>query len=69
MIPIGLKGTREILPDGTWLPTRGPITVTIGPPIAPEGSGWEEMVRLRDLARHEIARLAGEDFVSGGALA
>lgn len=63
VIPIGLRGTREILPGGTWLPKRGPITVAIGPPIIPVGSGWEELVRLRGLARHEIARLAGEDFV------
>jgi 1-acyl-sn-glycerol-3-phosphate acyltransferase len=69
VIPIGLRGTREILPDGTWLPKRGPITVTIGPPITPQGSGWEELVRLRDLARREIARLAGEDVVPGRALA
>jgi len=69
VIPIGLTGTREILPDGTWLPKRGSITVTIGAPITPQGSGWEELVRLRDLARREIARLAREDFVPGRALA
>jgi len=65
VIPIGLRGTRKILPDGTWLPKRGPITVAIGPPITAEGSEWEELVRLRDLARREIARLAGEEFVPG----
>jgi 1-acyl-sn-glycerol-3-phosphate acyltransferase len=65
VIPIGLRGTREILPDGTWLPKRGPISVAIGPPITSEGNGWEELVRLRNLARREIARLAGENLVPG----
>jgi len=69
VIPIGLRGTREILSDGTWLPKRGPITVAIGPPITSEGSGWEELVRLRDFARREIARLAGEEFVPERVLA
>lgn len=60
VIPIGLRGTREILPDGTWLPRRGPVTIAIGTPVTPEGIGWQEMVRLRNLVRIEIARLAGE---------
>ncbi|MDP3766958.1 MAG: lysophospholipid acyltransferase family protein, partial [Dehalococcoidia bacterium] len=65
VIPIGLRGTREVLPDGAWLPTPGPITVAIGPPITPQGGGWQEMVRLRDLARTEVARLAGEGVMPG----
>ncbi|MBI3028020.1 MAG: 1-acyl-sn-glycerol-3-phosphate acyltransferase, partial [Candidatus Rokubacteria bacterium] len=60
VIPVTIRGTREILPDGTWLPRRGAITVAIGPPIKPEGTGWQEMVRLRDLVRAEIARRSGE---------
>ena len=60
VVPIRLRGTREILPADTWLPKPGPITVVIGPPIAPDGTGWQEMVRLRDLTRGEIARLADE---------
>ena len=63
VVPIGLRGTREILPADTWLPKPGRITVVIGPPIAPDGTGWQEMVRLRDLTRGEIARLADEHTV------
>jgi fatty-acyl-CoA synthase len=63
IIPIGLRGTREFLPDGTWLPTRGPITISIGAPISPQGSGWQDIMQLRDLARTEIARLTGEEPV------
>jgi 1-acyl-sn-glycerol-3-phosphate acyltransferase len=60
IIPVGLRGTRDILPAYRWLPRRGPITVTIGTPITPEKDDWREMVRIRDLARDEVARAAGE---------
>jgi 1-acyl-sn-glycerol-3-phosphate acyltransferase len=56
VIPVAISGTREILPAYRWLPTPGPITVSIGPPAIPLGTGWPEMVRLRDLVRDEIAR-------------
>jgi 1-acyl-sn-glycerol-3-phosphate acyltransferase len=60
VIPIGLHGTRDILPASHWLPRPGAIAVTIGPQITPEKSDWREMVRIRDLARAEIARAADE---------
>jgi 1-acyl-sn-glycerol-3-phosphate acyltransferase len=56
VIPIAISGTREILPAYRWLPAPGPITVSIGAPVAPQDIGWPEMVRLRDLVRDEIAR-------------
>ena len=60
VVPIAIRGTREILPDGAWLIRRASITVTIGVPLQPRAEGWQEMVRLRDLARDKIARGAGE---------
>lgn len=63
VIPVALRGTREILPDGTWLPRAGSITVTVGAPLAPQGGGWTEMVRLRDEARAAIARRTGEPLI------
>ncbi len=65
LIPVTIRGTREILPDGTWLPRRGAITVAIGAPIKPEGAGWQEMVRLRDQVRAEICRRSGERPMGG----
>jgi 1-acyl-sn-glycerol-3-phosphate acyltransferase len=66
VIPIALRGTREILPDGTWLPRAGPITVAIEAPLVPRGIGWAEMVRLRDEARAVIARRTEESLVGRG---
>ena len=60
VVPVGIRGTRAILPADTWLPRRGEITVTIGGPIVPRGADWREIVRVRDLTRAEIARYVGE---------
>ncbi|MEK7702310.1 MAG: AMP-binding protein, partial [candidate division NC10 bacterium] len=60
VVPVALRGTRDILPAYAWLPRRGTITVTIGAPIVPERTEWREMVRLRDLARAAIVKGAGE---------
>jgi 1-acyl-sn-glycerol-3-phosphate acyltransferase len=60
IVPITLRGTRSVLPDGAWLLCRARIDVVIGAPSSAQGAGWPEMVRLRDLARTAIAREAGE---------
>jgi 1-acyl-sn-glycerol-3-phosphate acyltransferase len=60
IVPITLRGTRDVLPDGTWLVKWSPISVVIGAPLVPAASGWPEFVRLRDLARAVIARHVGE---------
>jgi 1-acyl-sn-glycerol-3-phosphate acyltransferase len=60
VVPVTLRGTRDVLPDGTWLVKWSPISVVIGAPLVPAASGWPEFVRLRDLARAEIARHGGE---------
>jgi 1-acyl-sn-glycerol-3-phosphate acyltransferase len=59
VVPVAIRGTREVLPADTWLLRPGPITVTIGLPVRPAGRDWREMVRLRDRVRAEIARHAG----------
>ncbi len=60
VVPIAIRGTREILSADRWLPRPGPVTVTIGAPLAPDGEDWPAMVRLRDQTRAEIARRTGE---------
>jgi 1-acyl-sn-glycerol-3-phosphate acyltransferase len=60
IVPIALRGTRRVLPDGAWLFRRGPIDVMISAPLVPAAQGWPEMVRLRDEARAVIARGCGE---------
>ena len=64
VIPVTIRGTRDILPGDEWLPRPGPVTVAVSPPLRPHGSGWTDIVRLRDEARAEIARRSGERLVA-----
>jgi 1-acyl-sn-glycerol-3-phosphate acyltransferase len=54
VLPVTIRGTRDILPPDGWLPRRGPITVTVGAPIAPGQRDWREMLHLRDATRAVI---------------
>jgi 1-acyl-sn-glycerol-3-phosphate acyltransferase len=60
IVSVAIRGTRHVLPADTWLPRPGRVHVTIGAPLQPAGDGWRELVRLRDLARAEIARMSNE---------
>jgi 1-acyl-sn-glycerol-3-phosphate acyltransferase len=66
VVPVTIRGTRHILPAGTWVPRPGPMTVIVGSPTMPSGRQWADMGSLRDRTRAEIARQAGEPFVSPG---
>ncbi|HTT12566.1 MAG TPA: AMP-binding protein [Burkholderiaceae bacterium] len=64
VVPIAIRGTRTILPDGRWWPRRAPITIHIGVPIAPalhEASDvFAAATRLRAAARAEVERMHGD---------
>ncbi len=63
VVPVTIRGTREILPADAWLPQPGPITVAVSAPITTEEDGWPAMVSLRDRTRAEISRRSGEPAV------
>ncbi len=66
--PVAIRGARSIVRGSNWFPHQGSIGVTIRPPIAPSGEGWQVALNLRDAARAEIARYCGEpDLVEGEA--
>lgn len=56
----GLRGSRAILRDQTWLPRRGRLALAFGARLAPAGDDWAAAVALRDGARKEMLRLCGE---------
>jgi 1-acyl-sn-glycerol-3-phosphate acyltransferase len=64
VVPVGIRGTRNIVRPGSRLPRRAAATVIIGSPIAPLGSDFAATVQLRDAARAAISKLSGEPFVS-----
>jgi 1-acyl-sn-glycerol-3-phosphate acyltransferase len=58
--PVAIRGARNILRGNNWFPRRGCIDVTVRPPVAPSGAGWQVALDLRDAARREIAGYCGE---------
>jgi 1-acyl-sn-glycerol-3-phosphate acyltransferase len=60
VVPVTIRGTRAKLRANQWLPRRGGVSVTISPPISPQGRDWPAAVALRDAARAEILRRSGE---------
>ncbi len=62
VIAVALRGTRDVMREGRWLPRRAPVHAVIGPPLC---AGEREdvfaaAVRLRDEARAHILRHCGE---------
>ncbi len=59
VVPILIQGTRDILRDTSWLPARGPVSITIGTPLdsavikeSVGGDPWRTALELRERARH-----------------
>lgn len=65
VIPVALRGTREILRGETWHPRPGRIQVWIGPALYSTGQDWADLVVLRDLARDSILAHCGEADLAG----
>lgn len=66
VVPVAIRGARDIVRGNNWFPHRGRIHVTICPPIMPHGEGWDIALNLRNAARREISRHIGEpDLVEG----
>jgi fatty-acyl-CoA synthase len=63
IIPVAIDGTRRVLPDGQWLPTRGEVTVTVLPALSPRGEDMKAAALLRDAARDAIAAHCAEPVV------
>ncbi len=54
-IPVAIRGSRQALRDGTWLPRRQRIEVQVLPPQAPTGTTLADIVDLRDRCADAIA--------------
>jgi 1-acyl-sn-glycerol-3-phosphate acyltransferase len=60
IVPVAIRGTRSIFRDEARRFRRGTVTVSVAPPIHPEGMGWHAEVRLRDQVRAAILERCGE---------
>lgn len=57
-IPVGLAGTREVLPMGKLLVKPGPVTLRIGKPIPTAGMTLRDRRRLNDELRERVVELS-----------
>jgi 1-acyl-sn-glycerol-3-phosphate acyltransferase len=60
VVQIALRGGRRILAEGARLPRPGRISVWIGDPLMPTGTGWRAIVDLRNRTADQIALHCGE---------
>ena len=68
LVPVAIRGTRSVLRDGTWFPSRALVQIIVSAPLLPDGHDWATAVRLRDRARAAILASCGEpDFVDRAA--
>jgi 1-acyl-sn-glycerol-3-phosphate acyltransferase len=60
IVPVALKGTRELMPRGSLLLRPGHVSVTIGAPISTEGLNSDDRDALLDRVREKIAEMLAE---------
>jgi 1-acyl-sn-glycerol-3-phosphate acyltransferase len=65
MVPVAIRGTRSVLRGDKWFPRRGAVTVTILPPMEPDGTDLAAAVKLRDTVRAQILKHCGEPDLGG----
>jgi 1-acyl-sn-glycerol-3-phosphate acyltransferase len=69
VVPLALRGTRHVMRGDWGLPRPGRISLWVGEPIAPGGTGMPALVHLRSRVADAIAAHCGEprlDLVAAG---
>jgi 1-acyl-sn-glycerol-3-phosphate acyltransferase len=66
VVPVVIRGARDVLPSNRLVPRPGPISVEIQPALEPEVSGRAGAVALREEARRRILEQLGEPDLSTG---
>jgi 1-acyl-sn-glycerol-3-phosphate acyltransferase len=68
VVPIALRGSRELRPPGTRFPHPGRVHVWIGEPIQPTGHDWKAIVDLRNRTADAVAAHTGEPRLAAVAM-
>ena len=69
IVPVAIKGSRQILRGDARLLWPGEVTVTFSPKILPQGNDWAAVSQLKTKTRTEIAKHCGEypiDLIAAG---
>jgi 1-acyl-sn-glycerol-3-phosphate acyltransferase len=59
LLPVGIEGSRRIMPKGSYRIRSGEIVLRVGEPIPVEGLTLRDRDRLLEEGRHRIATLMG----------
>jgi len=62
LVPIGLQGTREVLPYGSGNIRGGPVILRIGDPIPTDRATLRDRVPLTELLRERITKLVEQNL-------
>ena len=60
IVPVALRGTRELMPRGSFLLRSGTITAVVGEPIPTQGLGEEERANLNERVRSVVEAMLAE---------
>ncbi|MDQ6705938.1 MAG: 1-acyl-sn-glycerol-3-phosphate acyltransferase [Acidobacteriota bacterium] len=60
IVPLGIVGTREVLPMHSWNVRPGTARLLVGDPIETSGMGLHDRAALTQTVRDKIAELIGE---------
>lgn len=63
VVPVGIRGTRSILPPRSTFPRHGAVEVAVGRPLRATRTGWAAAVELQRRARDTVLDLSGEPDV------
>jgi 1-acyl-sn-glycerol-3-phosphate acyltransferase len=67
VVPVAIRGTRQMLRPGTRRVRPGAVSVTVAEPVTTTASGWSGALVLREAARAAIVSACGEpDLGEGG---
>ena len=61
VVPVGIRGSREVLRPGSFRPHHGAVRITVGEPVLPAGNEFSDRVVMRDRVRDAIAGLCVDD--------
>ncbi|MEP6653522.1 MAG: lysophospholipid acyltransferase family protein [Myxococcales bacterium] len=60
IVPVGIRGAHEVMPRGSLILRRGPVTIEVGAPIPTAGLSLADRTALLERVRGEVARMSGQ---------
>lgn len=66
VVPLAVDGARDIMPRGSFLMYRHPVTVTVLPPVSADQVQAMDTRELAWLVKSQIAQALGQDVTANG---